>query len=223
VVTADYHWKYTKPDYDFGVLFSTPLTFLIQWRKSKIDGLAARVSMPNFHGLSAVTTLGTSRDRFYPPGVGGLIFNTPPPPGVFRIDHDQAFQQTTHAQYQWKTNGPWIGFNWRYESGLVAGAVPFADTTTPVDLTVLTPDQQIQGGLFCGNVFPTLTTPLTSCAPSQYGSTRINIPAPGTQNDDLNPARIKPRHLFDVVDRGERVTVAPNVWCRTNRLCSNLC
>jgi len=199
VVTTDYYWKYTKPDYDFGVLFSTPLTFPIQWRKSKIDGLAARVSMPNFHGLSAVTVLGTSRDRFYPPGVGGLIFNTPPPPGVFRIDHDQAFQQTTHAQYQWKTTGPWIGFNWRYDSGLVAGAVPFAtDTTTPVDLTALTPDQQIQAGLFCGNVFPTLTAPLTSCAPSQYGSTRINIPAPGTQNDDLNPARIKSRHLFDV-------------------------
>jgi hypothetical protein len=199
VVTVDYYWKYTKPDYDFGVLFSTPLTFPVQWTKSKIDGVAARVSMPNFHGLSAVTVLGTSRDRFYPPGVGGLIFNTPPPPGVFRIDHDQAFQQTTHAQYQWKTNGPWIGFNWRYDSGLVAGAVPFAtDTTTPVDLTVLTADQQVQAGLFCGSVFPTLTSPLTTCAPSQYGSTRINIPAPGTQNNDLNPARIKPRNLFDV-------------------------
>ncbi|PYU16730.1 MAG: TonB-dependent receptor [Acidobacteria bacterium] len=199
VVTADYYWKYTKPDYDFGVLFSTPLTFPIQWRKSKIDGVAARVSVPNFHGLALVTVLGTSRDRFFPPGVGGLIFNTPPPPGVFRIDHDQAFQQTTHVQYQWKSTGPWVGFNWRYDSGLVAGAVPFAtDTTTPIDLTVLTPDQQIQAGLFCGNVFPTLTAPLTNCAPSQYGSTRINIPAPGTQNDDRNPARIKPRHLFDV-------------------------
>jgi len=199
VVTADYYWKYTKPDYDFGVLFSTPLTFPIQWTKSKIDGIAARVSMPNFHGLALVTTLGTSRDRFFPPGVGGLIFNTPPPPGVFRIDHDQAFQQTTHVQYQWKSTGPWVGFNWRYDSGLVAGAVPFAtDTTTPVDLTVLTPDQQIQAGLFCGNVFPTLTAPLSSCAPSQYGSTRINIPAAGTQNDDLNPSRIKPRNLFDV-------------------------
>jgi hypothetical protein len=199
VVTADYYWKYTKPDYDFGVLFSTPLTFPVQWTKSKIDGVAARVSVPNFHGLTLVTVLGTSRDRFYPPGVGGLIFNTPPPPGVFRIDHDQAFQQSTHVQYQWKRSGPWVGFNWRYDSGLVAGAVPFAsDTTTPVDLTVLTPDQQLQAGLFCGNVFPTLTAPLTSCAPSQYGSTRINIPAPGTQNDDLNPARIKPRNLFDV-------------------------
>jgi hypothetical protein len=180
-------------------LFSTPLTFPVQWAKSKIDGVAVRASMPNYHGLTLVTVLGTSRDRFFPPGVGGLIFNTPPPPGVFRIDHDQAFQQSTHAQYQWKSTGPWIGFTWRYDSGLVAGAVPFAtDTTTPVDLTVLTPDQQIQAGLFCGNVFPTLTAPLTTCAPSQYGSTRINIPAPGTQNDDLNPARIKPRNLFDV-------------------------
>jgi hypothetical protein len=199
VVTADYYWKYTKPDYDFSVLFSTPLTFPVQWTKSKIDGVAVRVSMPNYHGLTLVTVLGTSRDRFFPPGVGGLIFNTAPPPGVFRIDHDQAFQQSTHVQYQWKNIGPWVGFTWRYDSGLVAGAVPFAsDSSTPVDLTLLSPDQQMQAGLFCGNVFPTLTAPLTTCAPSQYGSTRINIPAPGTQNPDLNPARIKPRNLFDV-------------------------
>jgi hypothetical protein len=199
VVAADYYWKYTKPDYDFGVLFSTPLTFPVQWAKSKIDGVAARVSVPNFHGMSMVTVLGTSRDRFYPPGVGGLIFNTAPPPGVFRIDHDQAFQQNTHVQYQWKSTGPWIGFNWRYDSGLVAGAVPLApDANTNVDLTVLTPDQQLQAGLFCGPVFPTLTTPLTSCAPSLYGSTRINLPAPGTDNPDTNPARIKSRNLFDV-------------------------
>jgi len=39
---------------------------------------------------------------------------------VFRIDHDQAFNQTTHFQYQpWKTL-PWIAMNWRYDSGLVA-------------------------------------------------------------------------------------------------------
>lgn len=199
VVTADYYWKYTKPDYDFGVLFSTPLTFPVQWTKSKIDGLAARVSVPNFHGLALVTVLGTSRDRFFPPGAGGLIFNSEVGGTVFRIDHDQAFQQTTHVQYQLRNTGPWIGFNWRYDSGLVAGAVPFAtDATTPVDLTGLTPDQQVQAGLFCGSTFATLTSPLTSCAPSQYGSTRINIPAPGTQDDDRNPARIKPRNLFDV-------------------------
>jgi hypothetical protein len=199
VLTADYYWKYTKPDYDFDVLFSTPLTFPIQWTKSKIDGVAARVSMPNFHGLSFMTILGTSRDRFFPPGVGGLIFNSEVGGGVFRIDHDQAFQQSTHVQYQWKSKGPWIGFTWRYDSGLVAGSVPFAaDATTPVDLTVLTPDQQVQAGLFCGNVSATLSAPLTSCAPSQYGSTRISIPAPGKENDDTNPPRIKARNLFDM-------------------------
>jgi hypothetical protein len=199
VVQADYYWKYTSPDYDFGVLFNTPLTFPVQWTKSKIDGLAARVSVPDIHGFSAVLVLGTTRSRFFPPEIGGLIFNAPISTQVFRIDHDQAFQQTTHVQYQWKNKrGPWIGFTWRYDSGLVAGAVPFAtDTTTPVDLTGLTADQQLQAGLFCGNTFPTLSSPLTTCAPSLYGSTRVQIPAPGTENNDLNPPHVVPRHLFD--------------------------
>jgi hypothetical protein len=56
----------------------------------------------------------------------------------------------------------------------------------------------MQAGLFCGNVHPTLTSPLTSRAPSQYGSTLMSIPAPGTENDDNNPPRIAPRHLFDL-------------------------
>jgi hypothetical protein len=199
VATLDYYWKYTQPDYDFGVLFSTPLTFPIQWAKSRIDGLAARISVPNINGFTLVTVMGTSRDRFFPPGVGGLVFNQAPPPGVFRIDHDQAFQQTTHLQYQWKRTGPWFAFNWRYDSGLVAGAVPFAtDSTRPIDLTVLTPDQQQQGGLACGSVVATLANPLTRCAPTQYRSTRINIPAPGAEDDDHNPPRVNGRNLFDM-------------------------
>jgi len=56
----------------------------------------------------------------------------------------------------------------------------------------------MQAGLFCGNVFPTLTSPLTSCTPSQFGSTRVTIPAPGTEDDDHKPPRIAPRHLFDI-------------------------
>ena len=40
---------------------------------------------------------------------------------------------TTHFQYQpWK-RGPWAGFNWRYDSGLVAGAVPFGDGAVAAD------------------------------------------------------------------------------------------
>jgi len=37
-----------------------------------------------------------------------------------------------------------------------------------------------------------------SCDPSQYGSTLVKIPAPGTENDDKNPLRMAARHLFDL-------------------------
>jgi hypothetical protein len=196
VVDADYLWKYTRNAYDFGVLLNTPIFFPIAWHNSKIDGASIRVSMPNYHGLTAFAVMGHVNARFFFPQVGGL--GSAPATGVFRIDHDQAFNQTTHVQYQPHRNWPWVAFNWRYDSGLVAGAVPFAvDTTTPVDLTGLSADQQMQAGLFCGSQRPTLQAPLTTCAPSQYGSTRLKIPAPGTENDDHNPPRVRPRNLFD--------------------------
>jgi len=105
------------------------------------------------------------------------------------------------VQYQIGKSGPWVGFNWRYDSGLVAGAVPFAppsDPTSNIDLTGFSADQQFQAGLFCGSQRATLSTPLTSCSPSMFGSTLVSIPAPGMENDDKNPPRIKSRSLFDV-------------------------
>ena len=195
VVDGDYLWKYTHNAYDFSDLLNTPIFFPIGWHNSKISGFNARVSVPKFHGFTVLTVMGHASARYFQPQVGGLGTSDG---SVFRIDHDQNFQQTTHVQYQPKKRAPWVAFNWRYDSGLVAGAVPFAtDTTTPVDLTGLSADQQMQAGLFCGNVFPTLTAPLVSCAPSLYGSTRLQIPAPGTENDDHNPPRVNPRHLFD--------------------------
>jgi hypothetical protein len=141
--------------------------------------------------------------RFFEPQLAG-IGTTPAGQGgdgVFRIDHDEKFNQTTHLQYQpWK-RGPWVGFNWRYDSGLVAGAVPFGDGVNPVDVSGLTPDQQFQAGLFCGNVHATPTTPITPtgfCDAPQFGSTLISIPRAGTENDDKNPPRISSRNLFDL-------------------------
>jgi hypothetical protein len=199
VVSGEYVWKYTHNAYDFSVLGNTPISFPIAWDRSKIPGFAGRVSVPNFHGFTALTVFSSVAARFFLPQISGAGATPTAPIGVFRIDHDEKFNQTTHLQYQpWK-NGPWMGFNWRYDSGSVAGAVPFAgDATTPVDLTGLSADQQMQAGLFCGNLLPTLAAPLTTCAPSQYGSNRIAIPAPGTENDDHHPPRIAPRHLFDV-------------------------
>jgi hypothetical protein len=195
VVTADYLWKYTTDAYDFDVLFDTPLTFPISWRKSKIDGVAVRLNLTELHGFTAYSVMGHTRSRYFGPENGGLIFNSPVNVAAFRIDHDQAFQQSTHFQYQFPKNGPWVAFTWRYDSGLVAGAVPDLETALSLD-----GDQQAAIGFFCGSDRATLTTPITSCTLPfpQWGATRLRFAAPGTENDDTNPPRIAPRHLFDV-------------------------
>jgi Carboxypeptidase regulatory-like domain len=127
VVDAEYLWKYTHNGYDFGVVAATPLAFPLAWHNSKIPGYAIRVSVPNFHGFTGLVVMSGVAARYFPPQVGGIPFL--PAPGVFRIDHDEKFNQTTHLQYQpWK-RGPWVAFNWRYDNGLVAGAVPCSAPT----------------------------------------------------------------------------------------------
>lgn len=162
--------------------------------------------------------------RFFPPQAAGVTFL--PAPAVFRIDHDERFNETTHFQYQpWK-RGPWLGFNWRYDSGLVAGAVPCdAPTATCGPATSifdgglanipsgqvalvngitglpLTGDQEFQAGITCDGkpAAPTPTSPaLATCDAAGLGSTLIKIPGVGTENDDHNPQRIAPRNLFDM-------------------------
>ena len=213
VFSGEYIWKYTHNGYDFSILGNTPITFPVAWDRSKIPGFAGRVSIPNLHGFSALMVFSSVAARYFAPQIGGAGATPSAPGGVFRIDHDEKFNQTTHLQYQpWKV-GPWFGFNWRYDSGLVAGPVPCAGgncnngpagSASVVDTSIISPDQQFQAGLFCGPVHATLTTPLSSalgtnlCPASQYGSTLITIPAPGTEDDDHNPPRIAPRHLFDL-------------------------
>jgi hypothetical protein len=192
-VDAEYFWKYTLNAYDFDTLFNTPITFPISWRKSKIDGVSVRLSTPDIHGFQAYTTLGHTRARFFGPETGGLIFNSPVDASVFRIDHDQAFEQTTYLRYQRPKHGPWIAFTWRYDSGLVAGAVESLS-----DALALTADQQAAIGFYCGSEKAALGAPIVTCAAPDFGATRLRIPTPGTANPDHNPPRVAPRHLFDL-------------------------
>jgi hypothetical protein len=204
VFSGEYVWKYTHNAYDFGVFGSTPLTFPIEWHNSKIPAFAGRVSVPNFHGFSALFVFSSVTSRFFNPQIGGAGAVPPGSGGSditpFRIDHDEKFNQTTHIQYQpWKT-GPWIGFNWRYDSGLVAGAVPVSDGGD-VDIagSGLTPDQQFQARFSCNGVVATPTVGLPdTCPGTEFRSTLVSIPAPGTASDDGNPPRVAPRHLFDI-------------------------
>ncbi|MBS1840620.1 MAG: TonB-dependent receptor [Acidobacteria bacterium] len=204
VIDGEYLWKYTHNSFDFSVLGNTPITFPIVWHNSKIPGYAIRASMPNFHGLTALVVMSSVAARYFPPQVGGLGVTVGQSGSVFRIDHDEKFNQTSHLQYQpWK-RGPWVGFNWRYDSGLVAGAVP--DFATAL---AFNGDQQAAIGLFCAGpsgqrIFASLFSPLSnatsSCgaSPTGTGAVRVNIPEEGTENDDKNPPRIAPRNLFDL-------------------------
>ena len=66
--------------------------------------------------------MATTNAIFSPPGTGGILLEQPP--GDFRIDHDQKFNATTNVQYVFsKRLGAWAALSWRYDSGLVAGAV----------------------------------------------------------------------------------------------------
>jgi hypothetical protein len=219
VFSGEWITKYTHNGYDFSVLGNTPITFPIEWHNSKIPGYAGRVSVPNFHGFSALMVFSSVAARFFTPQLGGAG-STPIGVGPFRIDHDEHFNQTTHFQYQpWKL-GPWLGFNWRYDSGLVAGASPcygvLASNTCPGSTLIgtvpnvsliaanvggvpLSANQESEAGFFCGAQRATPTAPIPyNCPAAQFGSNLIRVPGINAENDDLNPPRITSRNLFDV-------------------------
>jgi hypothetical protein len=223
VVSGEYIWKYTHNAFDFSVLGNTPITFPIDWHNSKIPGYALHVEVPHYHNFSGYTVMSSVAARFFPPqvaGAGATVGQTGLP---FRIDHDEKFNQTTHVQYTIPGSrfigGLWGGFNWRYDSGLVAGNAPCYGTTDPnspcsassttlngqpaismVDAlgTPLTADEEFEAGFTCDGQRATPTNPLPSVCPAdEFGSMLISVPAPNTGDNDKNPQRIAPRDLFD--------------------------
>jgi hypothetical protein len=215
VVSGDYIWKYTHSAFDFSIFGNTPIFFPIDWHNSKTPGFVLRADLPRYHNFSGFVTMSSVAARFFPPqsaGAGATVGQSGYP---FRIDHDEKFNQTTHIQYQVPgKRGPWIGFNWRFDSGLNAASTPCYNVTDPnshcgnvsttlngqpaIDLSGFTADQEFQAGLACNGVKATPTTALpTPCLASQLTSSLLSIPAPGTENDDRNPSRVQQRSLFD--------------------------
>jgi len=225
LVDADYFWKYTHNAYDFSTLLNTTITFPIAWHNSKLDGVTGRVSTINLRGFQAYWTFGHTRARYYPPETGGLVpQGAPLANGVFRIDHDQAFQSTAVFRYQHK-NDEWIALTWRYDSGLVVSGVPDSDAA----LTILTPAQQTSIGLSCGSVVATFAAGLstTDCAGKVVTSKLLTLPQAGTENDDHNPDRVDPRHVFNLgvgsdnlfhAEKRQRFTASLDITNLTNKL-----
>jgi hypothetical protein len=223
VVNAEYIWKYTHNGYDFSVLGATPITFPIEWHNSKIPGFAISGTLTPVKGLSARVTMSGVAARFFNPQIGG-VGATPGAAGgyPFRIDHDEAFNQTTHLEYALPFyKKAYYSFNWKYDSGLVAGSVPcygitdpnsnclnysFAPDGTPltlngrpaIDLSGLTPDEEFQAGLTCDGVKATQTSGFGICDAAGLSSKLVRVPVPGTEDNDHNPQRIQRRNLFDM-------------------------
>ena len=66
------------------------------------------------------------------------------------------------------------------------------------DALALTADQQSAIGLYCESERASLLHRIAACTSADYGAARINILAPGAENDDRNPPRTKSRHLFSL-------------------------
>jgi hypothetical protein len=181
---------------------STPATFRLQHTRQHAHHLPDRLAQLEDPGLDAPgghshlpKLLCLCRDvlsiRALLPTAGGRCRSNCGQSGYpFRIDHDERYNQTTHLQYQIKTHGPWLGFNWRYDSGLVAGNAPCyglasLDPNTPCGTTSttlnglpaikmvnafgipLTADQEFQAGFQCNGVRATPTNALPDGALGQ--------------------------------------------------------
>jgi hypothetical protein len=139
VVSGEYIWKYTHNGFDFSILGNTPITFPVDWHNSKIPGYALDAEIPNYHHFSAYLVTSSVAARFFPPQVAGAGATSGVALGTvypFRIDHDEKFNETTHLQYTVSHDGSWVnglwgGFNWRFDSGLVAGSTPCYGVTDP--------------------------------------------------------------------------------------------
>jgi len=184
VVSGEYIWKYTHNGFDFSILGNTPITFPVDWHNSKIPGYALNANVPDFHHFSAYVVTSSVAARFFPPQVAGAGATSGVALGTvypFRIDHDEKLNETTHLQYtlsrdgSW-ANGLWWGFNWRYDSGLVAGSTPCYGATDPYAPNVVPPPNSP-----CGS-----STTTTAGGGPGIAMVDTNIaPSPATNNAPL--------------------------------------
>jgi hypothetical protein len=154
---------------------------------------------------------------------------------------EATFTETTHVQYQTPGTGflrSWIGFTFRYDSGLVAGSVPRYGVTDPnspclntsvtlpnrqsvIDLSRLNADEEFQGGTYVrGHQGRSVHPTANAMATPQYTSNLVKVPVPKTVNNDKNPQRIQPRKLFDAsigednIFKGDRYRWSSQAGCR---------
>ena len=199
VVDVGYFVKRTDNAYDFGVLYDTPIVFPISWDHSRIDGFTGRINLVEHHGFSAFTVFGHTNAIFSPPGNGGILLEA----AAGRLPHRPRSEVPADHQpaVRLQPDGGRVG-GVQLAVRLGAGGRFGARLRDGVDAH----------GRSAGRHRPLLRQhrrdasmrQLRACSSSNRGATRLNIPADGTEDDVNNPARIAPRHLFDLGARGRQ-------------------
>ncbi len=151
VADVGYFKKHTTNGYDFGALFDTPIFFPVSWDHSKLDGIVGRVTLVEHKGFSASMVFGHTNAIFSPPGTGGIL--TEAPPGDFRIDHDQKFQQTTNAAVRLRQSASACGR--RSRGATTPASWPGRSPTTP-QRSRSRPTSRRRSASICGGTVATL-------------------------------------------------------------------
>ena len=209
VVDGEYIWKYTQRGFDFSILGDSPITFPVEWAKSKIPGYAIRASVPNTHGFTAFVVMSSVAARFFGPQVAG-VGAAPGGSEVFRIDHDETLTRPltcntsrSSAAPGWASTGATIAAWWQAPCRARAAIAPMGRTgPTPSWMRRLSrrinssrPDSLAAA---CLRPRRLRSVPIACARRASTASKYVKIPAAGTENDDHNPPRIAPRNLFDL-------------------------
>ena len=138
------------------MLFNTPIAFPVAWDHSRIDGFTGRVNLVEHGGFSAFVVMAHTNAIYSPPGVGGILLETARKAISGSITIRSSTRRRMCSTSFEKRIGAWAALSWRYDSGLVAGAVGSLD-----DALALTADQQAAIGFFCGGQSRHSDAPLT--------------------------------------------------------------
>ncbi len=196
------------------VLGATPITFPIEWHNSKIPGVrgtreraqhpwlfsACSFSRAWLHASSTRSWAARAQlRRLRAQSSASITTRNLTRPLTCNISRGSTAPGSASTG---DTTAAWSRARCPAQAVTATTAPP--EPTTVVDVSGISPNQQFQAGLFCGAVHAPPTPPTSvpisvqSLPGSQYGSTLVSVPAPGTENDDHNPPRVAPRHLFDL-------------------------